>query len=80
MTIEEERADLISQITYHRRELERLRKFSTEGALGFAQNTQSLVVKLIASLQQELSNLPVPVPALVSSSIRDVLMVVERAH
>jgi hypothetical protein len=79
MTADERGADLVSQITYHRRELEHLGE-SHADALGFSQKTQRLVVELIASLQQELSSLAMPVPALVSSPIRDVLMVVERAH
>jgi hypothetical protein len=62
MTIEEHRAELISQIAYHKRELEHLREFQGEGILGFIQNMQRLVAVLIASLEQQLSDLPVTLP------------------
>jgi hypothetical protein len=59
MTIEEQRSELTSQIAYHRQELEHLRELPNETLFGFMKNTQSLVLFLVASLQQELSNLPV---------------------
>jgi hypothetical protein len=59
MTIEEQRSELTSQIAYHQQELERLRKLPDETKFGFVKNTQRLVLSLIASLQQRLSNLPV---------------------
>jgi hypothetical protein len=59
MTIEEQRSELTSQIAYHQQELEHLRELPAETVFGFMKNTQRLVLSLIASLQQELSNLPV---------------------
>ena len=59
MTIEEQRSELTSQIAYHQQELEHLRELPDESMFGFMQNTQRLVLSLIASLQQRLSNLPV---------------------
>jgi hypothetical protein len=59
MTIEEQRSELRSQIAYHQHELEHLRDLPEEKRnFGFTQNTQALVLSLIASLQQQLSNLP----------------------
>ena len=59
MTIEEQRSELTSEIACHQRELEHLRKLPVESMFGFMKNTQRLVLSLIASLQQRLSNLPV---------------------
>jgi len=59
MTIEEQRSELTSEIAYHQQELEHLRELPVESMFGFMKNTQRLVLSLIASLQQRLSNLPV---------------------
>jgi hypothetical protein len=59
MTIEEQRSELTSQIAYHQHELEYLKELPDETMFGFMKNTQELVLSLIASLQQELSSLPV---------------------
>jgi hypothetical protein len=58
MTIEEQRSELTSEIAYHQQELEHLRALPGESMFGFMQNTQRLVLSLIASLQQQLSKLP----------------------
>jgi hypothetical protein len=57
MTTEEQRSELTSQIAYHQQELEHLKELPDERKFGFMQNTQRLVLSLITSLQQQLSNL-----------------------
>lgn len=80
MTIEEQRAEITSQITYYQRELEH-NKPQIEGFFGVGQSAQRLLLRLIAVLQDELSNLPpVPMPALASSPLPDVLTAVGQSH
>ena len=60
MTIEEQNAELISQIACHQRELDHLREIQGEGVLGLVRNTQRAVAGLIAGLRRQLSDSPVP--------------------
>jgi hypothetical protein len=59
MTIEEQRSELKDQIAYHQQELERLRKLPAKSIFEFMQDSETLVLSLIASLHQQLSNLAV---------------------
>ena len=58
MNIEEQRSELKNQIAYHQQELDHLRGLPDETMFGFMKNSQSLVLSLIASLQEQLSSLP----------------------
>jgi hypothetical protein len=59
MTIEEQRSELKSQIAYRQRELEHFRDLPAKNIFEFMQNSEKLVLSLIASLHQQLSNLSV---------------------
>ena len=59
MTIDEQRSELKNQIAYHQQELERLRELPAKSLFGFMQDSEKLVLSLIASLHQQLSNLSV---------------------
>ena len=59
MTIEEQRSELKNQIAYHQQELEHLRELPAKSLFGFMKDSEKLVLSLIASLHQQLSNLSV---------------------
>ncbi len=69
MTIEEQKTDLIGQIGYYRQELDRLEDFR----LALGRPMRSLLLELIAGLEEELFSLSEPPPPKMSGSIHALL-------
>ena len=59
MTLEEQQSELKNQIAYYQQELVHLRELPAKSLLGVMQDSEKLVLSLIANLHQELSNLSV---------------------
>ena len=59
MTIEQQKTDLISRIAYYREELDRL----GQSRLALGREARTLLLNLVAALEEELSELSASLPA-----------------